>query len=78
MNPSLKKALLTCLSVTMRKSQTASLVKMDMLNCQKNNDLVYVLPAQVMPRQVNVTYIRTDVHLLMNEYQWFSDSIGQF
>ena len=39
---------------------------------------VYVLPAQVMSPNVNVTYIGTDVYLLMNEYQWLSDMIGQF
>ena len=39
---------------------------------------VYVLPAQVMSSQVDVTFIGTDIHLQMSEYQWLCDSIGQF
>ena len=39
---------------------------------------VYVLPAQVMSPQVNVTFIGIDIHLSINEYQWLCNSIGQF
>ena len=56
--------------------------------CGKNRNIVYkqsrvrgpvyVLPAQVMSSQVDVTFIGTDIHLQMSEYQWLCDSIGQF
>ena len=39
---------------------------------------VYVIPSQVMSPSVNVSYIGTDVHLSLDEYQWMTDSIGSF
>ena len=44
----------------------------------KINYPVYVLPAQVMSPQIHVTFIGTDIHVEMGEYQWLCDSIGQF
>ena len=40
--------------------------------------LAYVLPTHVMSPKVNVTFIGTDVHHSIHEYQWLCDSIGQY
>ena len=55
-----------------KKSQIVSSVRRHIIcRLSRVRGPVYILHAQVMSRQVHVTFIGTDIHLQTSEYQWY-------